>query len=433
MRKIFILTFFNLIILISNGNNDNYKKRYLEDEDSDFRDLSIHLDFCHFDEAFPSEFEDTKEFFNNSMNNAKTMLEKILLISPETNGQGLEYDESYKADMGISCWNIDKYKDGEYLSVETRNIYIFFKFAELNNVDMYSKISFTYSANMPIIGLVTINKNIDRTKLNEDYLTPLFLQQFIKILGFHLPFETYQTEFEGPIEAVVEEELDDEGKTLYLDVDLLKVHEVWISEEKAEKVINYAKEYFACDKIEKIELELDDYNNVYWPSKIFSGDIMTKFNSYQKNISGFTLALLEDTGYIKVKESSAYTDGLMISGKNQGCECFFSGNCKIESDDDDKLSTGAIIGIVFGCVGFILIVLCIIYFILKKRKKDYQITQLNNEEKIVEEKIVEEKLGGDGVCGNNNNQHDDEIQIQDVDKQNQVEIHSKAKRKISNK
>ena len=429
MRKIFILTFFNLIILISNGNNDNYKKRYLEDEDSDFRDLSIHLDFCHFDEAFPSEFGDTKEFFHNSMNKSKTMLEEILLISPETGGGGLEYDESYKADMGISCWNIDKYKDDDYLSVETCNIYIFFKFDELNNVDMYSKISFTYSAKMPIIGLVTINKNIDRSKLNEDYLTFLFLQQFIKILGFHLPFETYQAEFEGPIEAVVEEELDDEGRTLYLDVDRLKVHEVWISEEKAEKVINYAKEYFACDKIEKIELELDDYNNVYWPSKIFSADIMTKFNSYQeKFISGFTLALLENTGYLRVKEGNAYTSGLMISGKNQGCECFFSGNCKIESDDDDdKLSTGAIIGIVFGCVGFILIVLGIIYYILKKGKKDNQITQLNNEEKISEEKVE-----GDNIY-NNNNQHEDEIQIEDIDKQNQVNIHSKAKRKISNK
>ena len=71
----------------------------------------------------------------------------------------------------------------------------------------------------------------------------------------------------------------------------------------------------------------------------------------------------------------------------------------------------------------------IICFILKKRKKDKQITQLNNEEKI-----VEEKLGGDGVCGNNNNpQHNDEIQIEDLDKQKQVEIYSNAKRKISNK
>lgn len=71
----------------------------------------------------------------------------------------------------------------------------------------------------------------------------------------------------------------------------------------------------------------------------------------------------------------------------------------------------------------------IICFILKKGKKDNQITQLNNEEKISEEKVE-----GDGVCGNNNNpQHEDEIKIEDVDKQNQVEIHNNAKRKISNK
>ena len=127
MRKIFILTFFNLIIFISNGNNENKKKRNLEDEDSDFRDLSIHLDFCHFDGNFPTEFGDTIGIFHNSMEDAKAMLEEILLISPETNGQGLDYDESYKEDMGISCWNIDIYKDGDYLSVETCNIYIFFK------------------------------------------------------------------------------------------------------------------------------------------------------------------------------------------------------------------------------------------------------------------------------------------------------------------
>ena len=46
----------------------------------------------------------------------------------------------------------------------------------------------------------------------------------------------------------------------------------------SEKVINYAKNYFNCDDIDKIYLEKDEYNNFYWPSRKFLGEIMTKFD-----------------------------------------------------------------------------------------------------------------------------------------------------------
>ena len=763
-----MLTFFNLIILISNGNNKNYKKRNIEEEDlSNYRDLSIHLDFCNFNQNFPVEkFGGAVGIFNKSMNEAKNILETMLLIYPELSPEnGLTILEEYKDFLGISCWDIDQYivdfpKDRK-LTAEKKNLFIFFKFDVLNNVDMYSKISFTYANYMPVIGLVTINKNMEPSKIDSNYLTLLFLQQFIKILGFQFTHKAEHCDFDGSISA----EPDDEDDTKKFEE--LEVSRVYVDYMDAEKVIDYANEYFGCDEIEEIELELDEYNNVYWPSKLFLGDIMTKFDNYEeKFISGFTLALLEDTGYLHVKREYAYTGGLMRFGKHKGyafflgqcvpnddensitfsnefylpketndfpepscsssrlgktvymlhsiadgdnpeigynngaytglkqtnycpiaeytptegfsigfcsdantpkdtsiyeetgsesfcvlsslisnqfksvcykmscspksltikigndyivcpreggqiqppgyegyllcpdynlictteklcnnlldcfnkksvekensldyeedyiikttqnskkykseppelsigweltddgfcpkycmkcdsnkkclkckpeykivenkcsvavpnckkylddelCEecndelfltkdkkecitqenidsqlyfldnesrqyinCAIINNCmkctsgtecikcqngfelnnnicniiKTDDDDDDKLSTGAIIGIVFGSVGFLLIVLGIIYYILKKEKKDNQITQLNNEEKI-----VEEKLGGDGVCGNNNNQHDDEIQIEDLVKQNQVEIHSKAKRKISNK
>ena len=422
-----MLIFFNLIILISNGNNRNYKKRNLEDEN--FRDLSIYPDLFNFNDHFPYEIG-TKDIFINAMNEAKDKLEDIFLIYPETNpAAGLDIDESlydFKNYMGISSWDDSIFIDETTLSVETNNIFIIFKFDNLNNVDMTSKIAITYANRMPIIGLVTIHDNIPQSKLNKNYLTLLFLQQFINILGFQIKFTPLgPSTFDGCIEAETDALVGDDISG----IEVLKVNKAFTNKTK---LINYAREYFACDEINEIKLEIGEYNKVYWPSRLFSADIMTKFNNYQeKFISGFTLALLEDTGYLRVKENYAYTGRLMIPGKNQGCDCYFNGNCKIESDDDDddKLSTGAIIGIVFGCVGFILIVFGIICFILKKGKKDYQITQLNNEEKI-----VEEKLGGDGVCGNNNNQqHEAKIQIEDVDKQNQVEIHSNAKRKISNK
>ena len=407
MRKFYNIILISLIISIAKSNNKFLKKRNL----SEFtpKDLKIFLDFTNFEDNFENtHLGNTKDKFKNSMIEAQNILEKIFLISVDDGEDtGPEIDGSFKVSKGITSWNESIFvpETGATLNVNEYNLFILFKFDDLINVDMYSKIIYTYTnEDIPIIGLVIINNNIDQSKLNQNYLKFLFLQQFIKILGFHIPNYCDETDYEGPIAADVENENDE--------LESSGADNALVNKDTAEKVINYAKEYFKCDSIEEIELELDEYNNVYWPSKIFSGDIMTKFNSYQeKFISGFTLALLEDTGYLRVKESNAYTSGLMISGKNQGCECFFSGNCKIESDDDDKLSTGAIIGIVFGCVGFILIILGIIYFILKKGKKDYQITQLNND----------------------NNQHEDEIQIEDVDKQNKVEIHSKAKRKISNK
>jgi len=426
MRKLYNVLFIFLIILIIKSNNKSLKKRNLSESEFVAKDLKLYLDL----DSFRSDFEnanigdiETRTIFENSMTEAETKLERTFLINADdspTAGSYI-YDDTQES-IGVSSWNEDIFKVNQRVEVGENNLYILFKFDNLYNVDMFSKIVITYTDNMPLVGLVTINKNIDRSKLNEDYLTLLFRQQFIKILGFHIPNHCGGSDYDGPITADIEnivDELESSGADNAL-----------VNKDKAEKVINYAKEYFKCDSIEEIELELDEYNNVYWPSKIFSGDIMTKFNSYQKKfISGFTLALLEDTGYIKVREDYAYTDGLMISGKNQGCECFFSGNCKIESDDDDdKLSTGAIIGIVFGCVGFILIVLGIICFILKKGKKDNQITQLNNEEKIGEEKVE-----NDNMYNNNNQQHEDEIKIEDIDKQNQVEIHNNAKRKISNK
>ena len=425
MRKFYIIIFISLIISIAKSSNKSLKKRNLSEFEP--KDLKIYLDFSSFESGFETaNLGDTKEIFKNSMEEAETMLESIFLIDADDSPQaGASFDDNFRITMGISSWNVDIFEPSDsWIRIGHNNLYILFRFVNLNNVDMFSKIVLTYASNMPLVGLVTINKNIDRAKLNKNYLTLLFLQQFIKIFGFQIPNQYDGGEFTGPITADIEDDsnhLENSGADNAL-----------VSKDSAEKVINYAKEYFACDSIEKIELELDDYNNVYWPSKLFSADIMTKFNNYEeKFISGFTLALLEDTGYLRVKEDYTYTGSLMISGKNKGCECFY-GNCKVESDDDDdnvddddddddddKLSTGAIIGIVFGCVGFVLIVLGIIYLIIKKRKADNPITQLNNEEKII----------GENVKSNNNNiQQENKINIEEVNNQKEVVINSNDKR-----
>ena len=62
---------------------------------------------------------------------------------------------------------------------------------------------------------------------------------------------------------------------------------------------------------------------------------------------------------------------------------------KIDEDDDDGLSTGAIIGIVFGCVGFLLIVAGIVYYLISKvfkTNKSNIPNEMKDDVKISEEK-----------------------------------------------
>ena len=328
MRKFHFHLLFILIILISIAKGD--------DESDEPSDLKIYLDLTNFNENFPSDkLGNSQEKFTSAMTKAKNMLEQIFLIDADHGeNSGLDIDANeYKESMGISSWDENIFIDGVPLSVEDYNLYIIFKFADLINVDMYSKITYTYSNFMPIIGLVTINNNIDNDKIDLKYLTPLFLQQFIKILGFQFAFENI--DFVGSINAEIEaltryDEVN--NKYIALNLEELKVDKVWIEKEN---VIKYARKYFNCDEINKIELELDNYNNVYWPSRLFLGDIMTKFDNYEeKFISNFTLALLEGTEYLHVKKEFSYTGGLMRFGKHKGCE-FFSGNCHPNDERND--------------------------------------------------------------------------------------------------
>lgn len=198
----------------------------------------------------------------------------------------------------------------------------------MENVDVIAEIVVTYIGDMPLMGLITINEDIDNSKLTMDYLTPLFLQQFIKTLGFRDPYENDQVEFSGIFTRIMEDGADDED---YVEIPLkdMRIKEVYID---SENIINYARKYFDCElELDKNYLELDDYNNIYWPSRLLLGEIMTKIDDYKKRIiSRFTLALLEDFGYLYVVDDSYFTGGLMRFGKLKGC-VFVNGVC---SPDD---------------------------------------------------------------------------------------------------
>ena len=91
-----------------------------------------------------------------------------------------------------------------------------------------------------------------------------------------------------------------------------------------------------------------------------------------------------------------------------------------KNDNDDGLSTGAIIGIVFGCLGFLLIISGIGYFVFNKFfKRDNNIVKPDINEKV---EIKVEKF--------ENNPEIDDKELENV-KQNAVVVHS-TKRSIHN-
>ena len=101
-----------------------------------------------------------------------------------------------------------------------------------------------------------------------------------------------------------------------------------------DNVINYAKSYFDCSNIEKINLYVDDENldsegeycryagfdikSLYWPKEIFAGELLTKYDySEKKVLSGFTYAFLDSLSYLKVTKDY---NGDITRFKNNGCE-----------------------------------------------------------------------------------------------------------------
>ena len=181
---------FFFLLLLTEIKNDTKPKRKLPD---DLSQLNIYLDLFNFNETIKAfdNLKNKKEVFIISMIKAKSLLEKIFLIdSDKGENAGLEIKvEEYKEYMEILYWNDTMFPNNTYISCEIYNLFVFFKFLPLNSADMFSKITFTYANDMPLMGLITINNNIESSKLKSEYLTLLFLQQFIKLLGFHVPYD----------------------------------------------------------------------------------------------------------------------------------------------------------------------------------------------------------------------------------------------------
>ena len=132
--------------------------------------------------------------------------------------------------------------------------------------------------------------------------------------------------------------------------------------------------YSPCSELIFLCQQCENENNC---TKCGEEGRMVEDNSCISNesVSNGSYTLDETTG--KYVSCSIIDNCVTCSSKTLCTKCeegynINGGNCQIISnskdDNNKKLSTGAIIGIVFGCVGFLLIVAGVVYFLLNKAK-----------------------------------------------------------------
>ena len=204
------------------------------------------------------------------------------------------------------------------------------KFIENNSILALGKPEiFDTTTKRPIGAILLINKVLPSTANNENYLESIVLHQFTHILGF---LYSMFDKFPGGISKVIKTE-----------------NETRTNEEKkfiiTPNVVAYAKKYFNCDSITGVELEnsggYDNYENSHWEARILLGEYMiAEIYTPEQAISGFTLALLEDSGWYKVNK---FTGGLMRFGKYQGCD-FLKKDCEVHDSSKNKFKNDLFTG-----------------------------------------------------------------------------------------
>ena len=300
--------------------NIKSKKRKLQYDQDWFNDLKIYLDLFNFNEKIPNNYKKYKDAFINSMNKAKKTLESLLQIYYLAQNELI--NRALLESWGLEKWNETLFGDNpqnDLINEEITNV-IFFKFASLGDSNMaYSEIVWVDAEYTPNFGVITLNTDIPESKLNEKYLEPLMLHQFTHLLGFHIS-RLVNDNFPDPEDYIyfygIIQSNEGTPTKYYLDID------------NAPNVINYANKYFGCigeNKISEIILEIDEHDNIHWPSRLLLGEYMTKFIYPEEQVmSGFTLSFFIDLQYLKVK--GFYTGGLMRFGKHQGFD-FISKKC----------------------------------------------------------------------------------------------------------
>ena len=289
------------------------KERYVDQESFIMMDLKIYLDTLHLEDQMQQKaLSKYKESLFKSMKDAAEILESTLKIYKGWGYEIKDDTDNEIIDSGITKWN--KNLMGQNVLPENDmfmqgiSLIIMFKFEEENSMGnkiSKSKLIIQDFCDNPEVGVVSLNPDIDYTKLSSEYLTITLLHHFTHILAFN-------NKILGSDYMNILNEIEGKSNHYYL---------------KSERVLEYSKLYFGCSSNENgIEIVMDEDENFHWSARYLLGDYMSD-SSYTEEqvISNFTLALFDDLGYLQVKK--VYTGGLMRFGKNKGCE-FLEAQCK---------------------------------------------------------------------------------------------------------
>lgn len=297
-----------------NKTNINFKRRLqtLEEcetffnNDSLYNDLNIHIDTLNFENDFSrSEFHENNQLKNliiNSMKKAAEILGSFLMIM---------YPVEITIQDNLENLGINYY-DPNYVKVNVTGSgnYYFVIYSKISNDAteinlMGNKLAIgkpiigDLGCSYPIYGLMTFNPSVLDQNYDSDYLKVFFLRQFTNIIAFN--------------EMVFEDENNILNGILYIDEDTNRYYI------QSNSVVEFAQNYYNCPELTNIEILKDDFGNFYWPERYLLGEYMTEEDyPEEKAISNFTLFVLKDLKYVRVKKY--YTGGLMRFGKHKGCD-----------------------------------------------------------------------------------------------------------------
>ena len=311
----------NTLLFSKKNYNMNDQKRLLSDNDDSFHAIRIFIDKKY----IISQNIVSGTVFNKVMGAIEKCINITQKLLKVNNIEKIKFSDSDLVKLGL---NLGQYDDNLLSSGQgiDADLIIIPKFIEGNSIIALGEpIVFDQSTKRPIGGILSINKNLPTIENSVNYLESIILHQFTHILGF---LDSVFNNFPGGKSKVIK--IENETRT---NPQNNSPKNFIITP----KVVSYAKKYFNCSNITGVELEkeggYDEYEDSHWEARILLGEYMnSETHTPEQAISGFTLALLEDSGWYRVNN---YTGGLMRYGKNQGCDFLYK-DCEVLDDSNNK-------------------------------------------------------------------------------------------------
>ena len=303
---------------------NNNKNRDLASTDG-FSEIRIFIDKTYIN---TQKAENANNFDKviNAIDKCVNTIKKLIKVKPMDK---IKFSDSDLLSLEIGSNNIDQNLCNTCPGINA-DLVVIPKFIDNDSIIAKGKPLILHpNTKRPIGAILLINKVLPRTENNQYYLESIFLHQFTHILGF--TYEMFE-KFPGSINKVIKTET--EKRTNFEKKFVITTG-----------VVDFAKKYFNCDSITGVELEDgggdDGYVNSHWEARILLGEYMnSKIHTPEQAISGFTLALLEDSGWYKTNK---YTGGLMRFGKNQGCDFLFK-DCEVSDSSKNKFKNDLFTG-----------------------------------------------------------------------------------------